>query len=162
MTTNPIRILTIAALLGCGLNTGVYYAFSSFVMPGLKRLPPAQGIAAMQSINDTAVRPAFMLVFIGTTLLSLAALIAAAMTWHHSHRVALLLVLGAVLYLVFSIGVTGGYNVPLNNDLDGVSANAADAATRWADYLHSWLPGNHLRALGCAAATVAFALALVP
>lgn len=36
---------------------GVLYAFSSFVMAGLKRLPPDHGMTAMQSINVTAVRP---------------------------------------------------------------------------------------------------------
>jgi uncharacterized membrane protein len=44
-------VLTVVAALGCGLNAGVFFAFSSFVMAALRRLPPAQGIAAMQSIN---------------------------------------------------------------------------------------------------------------
>ncbi len=43
--------VTLASALGCGLVAGVFYAFSTFVMPALKRLPPAQGIVAMQSIN---------------------------------------------------------------------------------------------------------------
>lgn len=30
-----------------GLVSGAFYAFSSFVMPGLRELPAAQGIAAM-------------------------------------------------------------------------------------------------------------------
>jgi hypothetical protein len=46
--------------LGCGLNAGVFFAFSSFVMKALARLQPAQGIVAMQSINLMAVTPAFM------------------------------------------------------------------------------------------------------
>ena len=44
-------VATLATTLGCGLNAGVFFAFSTFVMPALKRLPAAQGIAAMQSIN---------------------------------------------------------------------------------------------------------------
>lgn len=50
--------VTLIAALGCGLVAGVFFAFSSFVMPALKRLPPAQGISAMQSINRLAVAPA--------------------------------------------------------------------------------------------------------
>ena len=46
--------LTLVTALGCGLNAGVFFAFSGFVMNGLRRLPAAQGIAAMQSINVTA------------------------------------------------------------------------------------------------------------
>src|SRR5436190_5913255 len=43
--------LTLGSTLGCGLIAGVFFAFSSFVMPALAKLPPAQGLAAMQSIN---------------------------------------------------------------------------------------------------------------
>ena len=39
--------------LGCGLIAGVFFAFSAFVMKALALLPPAQGIAAMQSINGS-------------------------------------------------------------------------------------------------------------
>ncbi len=41
---SPLRSL-------CGLVAGVFFAFSTFVMSGLARLPPADGIRAMQSIN---------------------------------------------------------------------------------------------------------------
>jgi hypothetical protein len=49
--------LTLVTALGCGLNAGVFFAFSSFVVKALPRLQPAQGIAAMQSINLVAVTP---------------------------------------------------------------------------------------------------------
>jgi uncharacterized membrane protein len=58
--------LTAVTALGCGLNAGVFFAFSSFVMKALARLQPAQGIAAMQSINAVAVNPAFMTALFGT------------------------------------------------------------------------------------------------
>lgn len=44
-------VLSILAMLGCGMIGGVFFAFSSFVMRALARLPDAQGLAAMQSIN---------------------------------------------------------------------------------------------------------------
>jgi uncharacterized membrane protein len=50
-----LAALTVVAALGCGLNAGVFLAFSSFVMKALARLQPAQGIAAMQSINLVAI-----------------------------------------------------------------------------------------------------------
>ena len=53
-----LAALTMVAALGCRLNAGVFFAFSSFVMKALARLQPAQGIAAMQSINQMAVTPA--------------------------------------------------------------------------------------------------------
>jgi len=43
--------LTLFAVLGCGMLTGVFFAFSAFVMNTLAHLPSAQGITTMQSIN---------------------------------------------------------------------------------------------------------------
>jgi hypothetical protein len=43
--------LTLAAALGCGLMAGLFFAFSVAVMKALARLPSAEGIDAMQSIN---------------------------------------------------------------------------------------------------------------
>ena len=70
----------IVAAVGAGCNGGVLFAFSAFVMPALQRLPTAQGVAAMQSINVTAVRPPFMLVFGGTALVCLALIVVALRT----------------------------------------------------------------------------------
>lgn len=63
-----LAVLTVVTALGCGLNAGVFFAFSSFVMKALARLQPAQGIAAMQSINLVAVTPAFMAALFGTAV----------------------------------------------------------------------------------------------
>jgi uncharacterized membrane protein len=52
-----LYLATLASALGCGLVAGVSFAFSAFVMPALKRLKPAEGIAAMQAINVAAVTP---------------------------------------------------------------------------------------------------------
>lgn len=70
-TAAIVLVLTCAA--GAACTGGVLYGFSSFVMPALARLPVAQAVAAMQSINVTAVRAPFMLVFVGTAALSVAA-----------------------------------------------------------------------------------------
>lgn len=45
---------------------GVFFDFSAFVMPALKRLKPAESVAAMQSINVAAVTPAFVTALFGT------------------------------------------------------------------------------------------------
>jgi uncharacterized membrane protein len=60
--------LTFTAAIGCGLIAGVFFAFSTFVMPALARLQPAQGIAAFQSINITVYNPWFMGAFLGTAV----------------------------------------------------------------------------------------------
>ena len=54
------EILPISCALGCGRNAGIFFAFSSFVMKALARLPSAQGIAAMNWIkwswSDSSIR----------------------------------------------------------------------------------------------------------
>ena len=58
--------LTVVAAIGSALVGGVWFTFSGFVMPALARLPAAEGVAAMQSINVKAVTPPLMLAMFGT------------------------------------------------------------------------------------------------
>ena len=68
-----ISVVGTAALLGSALVGGIFFAFSSFVMKALARVPAAEGIAAMQSINVVVLNPSFLSAFIGTAVLSLGA-----------------------------------------------------------------------------------------
>ena len=55
---NSVTTVTaILALLGSGIVGGVFYAFSSFVMKALARVPSEEGIAAMQSTNVVVISP---------------------------------------------------------------------------------------------------------
>jgi uncharacterized membrane protein len=74
-------LLKLFAALGCGLVAGVFFAFSSFVMNALGRLPPAQGIAAMQSINITAVTPVFMTAIFATAAACLFLAVSSVLKW---------------------------------------------------------------------------------
>jgi uncharacterized membrane protein len=145
---------TLATALGCGLVAGVLFAFSSFVMPALARLDPAQGIAAMQAINVKAVTAPFMLAFCGTAAGVAALFVVALVQWHEPYAV--YLVVGSVLYLIGTFGLTRGYHVPRNDALDAVDPHAPDAAAHWTRYLADWTRWNHVRA----AATLAAAAAL--
>jgi uncharacterized membrane protein len=62
---SPIYLLTFVAAVGSGLVAGIFFAFSNFVMKALARVPPAQGIAAMQSINVVVLNRWFFAVFFG-------------------------------------------------------------------------------------------------
>jgi len=61
----------VMALLGSSLIAGVFFAFSSFLMKALARIPTHQGIAAMQSINVVVINPTFLGTFMGTGVLCL-------------------------------------------------------------------------------------------
>ena len=74
--------LVAGTALSSALVGGVFYAFSTFVTAGLRRVPSEQGMATMQSINVTAVRPGLMVPFFGTTLAGMAVAIVAIVDWH--------------------------------------------------------------------------------
>ena len=154
----PLFALTLAAALGCGAMGGVFYAFSSFVMSALRRLPAAQGIAAMQSINVVAVTPPFMIPLFGTALACVALIVAAVATW--GEPFAPWLLAGGVVYLLGEIAVTMAYNVPRNDELARLDPDSADAAARWPGWAAEWTAGNHVRSAAGVAATGALSIAL--
>jgi uncharacterized membrane protein len=157
--TKNWEVVTVAAAVGCGTVGGVFFAFSGFVMSGLARLPYAQGIAAMQSINVTATRPPLMLALFGSAALCVALIVRAVTAW--GDRTAALLLAGAVLYLAGAVLLTIAYNVPLNNHLASLSAHAPDAAGQWHSYVRDWTIANHVRAAASLAALACLAAALL-
>jgi uncharacterized membrane protein len=157
--STTLQTTTFLGVLGAGIVGGVFYAFSSFVMPGLQRLPAAQGIAAMNEINVTAEHPAFMVAFMGTTVLCLYLGVRGIADW--GDRRATLLVAGSALYLVGAFVLTVAHNVPLNDELAGVTPHAADAATRWHAYLDGWNWANHVRGVASIGAAAAYMGALL-
>src|SRR4029078_5387227 len=96
-------VLTLATALGCGLVAGALFAFSSFVMKALARLPASQGIAAMQSLNVTAVMPAFMSAFIGTATACAALAVTSIFRWDEPYGPYLLV--GSLCSLIGAFGL---------------------------------------------------------
>ena len=151
--------LTIIALVGAGLNAGVFFSYSTFTMQGLKRLDPAAGARAMQEINREAPRPPLMLLMFGTALLSSALMVAAVQNLGDTTSIYHLLAGG--LFLVGVIFVTGLYHVPRNNKLDSVQAGSPEGIAYWKVYLTEWVRMNHVRTIAPAVAALLLALSLV-
>lgn len=147
--------LIVATGIGCAAMGGVFFAFSTFVMQGLHRLPAAQGIAAMQSINIAAVTPMFMTLLFGTAAACLTLLVSAVIEWRGN--VSAYLIGGSLSYLVGAIVVTIAVNVPLNNALAKADPSSGDAPLMWTKYVRTWTAWNHVRTI---AALVASALCL--
>jgi uncharacterized membrane protein len=150
--------LTLVSALGCGLMAGVFFAFSVFVMHALDRLPPAQGIAAMQSVNVAAITPLFMLALFGTAATCVVLAVSSLLRWKEPGAVYLFV--GSVLYLVGAMLVTIVFNVPRNDALAAVAPESADGASLWIGYVTSWTAWNHVRTVAALAATVSFMIAL--
>ncbi|WP_437301720.1 anthrone oxygenase family protein [Sorangium sp. So ce388] len=159
MIPRALFLLTLGSTLGCGLIAGVFFAFSSFVVPALAKLPPAQGVAAMQSINVVVLNRSFLGVFVGTAGACLILAVASLFSW--SEAGSRLRVAGSALYLTGTFLVTMARNVPLNDALASVSPEAAVAAETWARYVPAWTAWNTVRALAALASAALFALAIV-
>lgn len=158
MTAPWLFALALAAALGSGLIAGVFFAFSTFVMRALNRLPAGEGIAAMQAINVAVINPLFLGVFLGTAAASGIAIAAGWMRWGEPG--AAFLLAGGALYLFGTFLVTMLFNVPLNNSLAAVTPADPEGARRWAGYVSRWTVWNHIRTAAALAATGLFAVAL--
>lgn len=159
MVDGLLFVLTLLSALGCGLVGGVFFAFSAFVMKALARLPPAQGIAAMQSINVAVLNPWFMSPFFGTAAACVLLLVSSLLRWGDSD--AIFWLIGSVLYLVGCMAVTIGFNVPRNDALAAVDADSADGAIRWAQFVPGWTAWNSVRTAASLAAAASLIIALV-
>lgn len=143
-------IVTLIAALGCSLVGGAFYAFSGFVMKALARLTPAQGIAAMQSINVVAVTPPLMIPLFGAALASGAVGITSLLA--RDEPGAPWRIAGSLLYLLGTVGVTMALNVPRNNALARLDPDQASAAVEWTHYVSSWTAWNSVRTIAALAA----------
>lgn len=152
MTTLLIAI----ACIGAALIGGVFFAFSSFVMAALGRLPSAQGMLAMQEINRTVLNPGFLGTFIGTAVVGFAASVSAFLAGLPLGWV----LAGASIYALGSIVVTGTANVPRNERLARMDAASPQGEAEWRRYLQEWTRWNHVRTAASLIAAACFALAL--
>ncbi|GGG72761.1 anthrone oxygenase family protein [Paenibacillus radicis (ex Gao et al. 2016)] len=150
--------LTYGSALGSGLIAGIFFAFSTFVMKALAKLPAAQGIAAMQSINTTILQTLFSLVFMGTALICVVLGVAAFFNWGSPG--ASYVLIGSLLYLLGSFIVTVIFNVPLNDALAAVKPGSPEGARVWAGYLTDWVVWNHVRTFASLAALASFIIAI--
>ncbi|BCY12142.1 anthrone oxygenase family protein [Actinoplanes sp. L3-i22] len=128
-----MKALSIAAVVCLGLIAGIFFAFTTSVLPGLHATDDATFVTAMRHLNAAIENGLFLLVFAGALLFPavLAGLLARAgrpFAW---------VAAAAGLYLVVLV-LTMVVEVPLNDRL-------ADAAVSRADFESVWVPVNDLR-----------------
>lgn len=145
-------VLILLGALSSALVAGIFYAFSSFVMAALGRIPGNEGINAMNSINVTVITPSFMALFIGSALLGI--VLGGWALFSISQLDSQLILLACLLYVVGCFGVTMVFNVPLNNQLAVTSP--ADGNVFWQSYLQTWTLWNTVRTVAAALASMVF------
>ncbi|MFD7937927.1 DUF1772 domain-containing protein [Streptomyces sp. NPDC048253] len=158
MIDGPYEVLAMVGTVTTGLMAGVFCAFSVLVMRGLAALPPAQGVAAMNAINSSALTPAFMVLFLGAAAVCAVIAVVTFVLWPDDGTVDLLL--GSALYLCGAFGVTVAANVPRNEALARLEPGTPEAVAYWPVYLRQWTRWNHVRAVASAASAVVYVLAL--
>jgi uncharacterized membrane protein len=156
--TDVAAVLTIVAAVGAGLVGGVFFAFSTFVMRGLRALPAPTAVAAMQQINVAAPTAPFMTLLFGT-MVTAAASVVAGLVGSGDREADVLRLVGFVSYLVV-IAVTAAFHVPRNDALARVDAAGADAGPAWRRYAGPWVAGNHVRTAAACVATAVLTIAV--
>lgn len=151
MSLQWTQYLSGATAIYCWLIAGVFLTFSDFVMKSLGAIPPAQGVAAMQSINILVYRSVFM---VGLFAVTGASLIFIANGFLNGGVASGLLIAAAFTYLIAVMGVTMVGNIPLNNELAVIDPDSPAALQLWDRYLNHWVNWNHIRTLGAAAAAL--------
>lgn len=140
------HVFFVLALLCTALNAGIFYSFSTIVMPGLDLGGAMSAVNTMHGINTIVRSPLFAVVFFGALILPLLAALGARSAGHRG--AARLAALAALIYAAAVIGVTLQVNVPLNETLATVAGADANAASYWKDFSVPWASWNHVRSLG--------------
>ncbi len=71
------------------------------------------------------------------------------------------LLVGSLLYLIGTIGVTIACNVTLNDALAIVKPDSPEGATLWAKYLTDWTFWNHIRTIAAIAVATLFIFSIM-
>jgi len=151
----------IAATFLCSLVAGFLFAFAAVIMPGIRSLDDGAFIRAFQVIDGVIQRsqPLFVIVWVGSVLLLMA--VAVAGMWRLAGAERVLLIAAALVYLLGVQAPTALVNIPLNNQLQRVSAatmSEADRRQAREAFERRWNQSNVFRAI---CASVASGLMMV-
>jgi uncharacterized membrane protein len=156
-TTTTLGAATLmGALLTTAMVSGLMFCFAHSVMPGLGTLDDRGYLTAFQRIDAAISNPWMMLTFLGSPVLTLAALLlhlpggSPAVPWL---VVALALVVATVL-------ITGAVNLPLNAAIQGADPELCDAAGLRSRLDDRWVRWNVVRAVTSTGALIALSWAL--
>jgi len=161
-TTNMFtvsHIVLIITAITTALISGLFYAWSCSVVPGLARVSDSTYLETMQQINRAILNPVFFMSFIGTALLLPLS------TWlHYSPELNArfwLLLLASVVYLAGTFGVTMFGNVPLNDMLDAFNLSSASVQELAAQRARFEVPWNNLNIIRTIAGIVTLILIIL-
>ena len=143
-----ILVLLQLSILAYALVAGVFLAFSDFIMRSLSHTGGTGGVEAMQVINREVFRWIFMALFLGMAAISGFIVIHGAFTL--SGGPGLLILSGALIYLLGCFAVTVIFNVPMNEALARMDPALKTTHDYWTQtYLPCWTTWNTVRTIAC-------------
>lgn len=152
---------TIVLIVGLVLNAlmaGLYFSFTTAVMPGLARTDDRGYVTAFQRLNESILNPVFLTTFMGALVVPSVAVF---LHLDDDTRTRLPWIIAGVVLYGATVVITSTVNIPLNNriaaagDVTDQSAPAARAA-----FHERWTRFNSARTVLSLAAVVALAIAL--
>lgn len=153
------NIIIVSAAVTTALISGLFYAWSCAVIPGLSKVSDHTYLESMQQINRAILNPVFFMSFIGAALLlPLCTYIQYSPTFNARFW---LLLSATIIYLTGTFGVTAFGNVPLNDMLDQfplTTASLQDIARMRARFEQPWV---YLHTIRTVAGVITLVLVIV-
>ncbi len=159
MTPDWLLIVCGIAVVAGGLVSGVFLAFSDFVMKSLASASPAGGIESMQVINRKVYNSIFLVLILGMAAFSL--FLTGYTFFRVSGSASVYILAGGTIYIAGVILVTFIFNVPMNQRLDAMDYSAADSVSYWANYVPSWTFWNHIRTIASTVSTICYLIGCI-
>ena len=157
--------ILLLAVVMLGLMAGLFYAYSGSVMPGMRQASDRAAVEVMQRINVAIQNPLFIVLFLGSLVLTGIAVVQNSGT----SEVFVPLLIALLLYAA-TLLVTFAINIPLNNRLnaaglgekaEGKGGNDGDPSAVWAAFFPRWVRWNVVRTLTSTGAFAAGCWALL-
>jgi uncharacterized membrane protein len=145
---NLTSVILFVTTLLLGLISGLFYAYSCSVMPGLSKLDDISFLSSMQSINRAIQNPLFFISFLGIIIL-----LPINTYLQYSKPVTTVfkyLLAATIIYFGGVIMVTIFGNIPLNTSLDHfdiVHASTIELSTQRKIFEASWIDFNNIRTI---------------
>lgn len=158
---NLITALILLSLTASGIVGGIFFAFSTTIMPAFDARPENESMELMKEINTVIVRTLFIALFVGNAAASVVLIVFGLLSLEVPGT--LYYIIGAAVYLFGSFLVTIVFNVPRNNALAAAVSGDEPIAAKavWAVYRREWTFWNSVRTLASILSTILLAAALV-
>jgi uncharacterized membrane protein len=158
------QAVLLLATVSCSLVAGFLFAFAAVVMPGIRNLDDGAFIRAFQVIDGVIQnnQPLFVIVWVGSVLAVIGAAVLG--VWALGGVDRLLIVTGALVYLLCVQWPTVAINIPLNNALQQLDVATMNESTRRrarATFEARWNRWNVIRTVFASLVSVIFVLLLL-